>query len=473
MRAKQRQEATSAEQKRIAKLERENAALESELSSCQQTGASLRQAEVEATRLEKQERAAQEHLAELAKQAAIAHEQEKAAQQRWEQINCWRGMLNAIAIKPEIETFLGEVQATLTEQMGAESSAIFFYDAIARAMYLHTLYENGRIILAKDSDHPSAQKVAFLDEQHPGLAHLYVHGECIVCPDLQTDQVLLPEHRIHLLARGTRALLKLPLVFRHKVLGSFTLRFNETRQFSIDEIEIGQALVHQATLAIEINRLAEEAKQAAILEERNRIAREIHDTLAQGFTGVIVQLEAAKGVLATQPETAQAHLNRAGELAREGLQEARRSVWCLRPEALESQDLPTALLRTVRQMTYGTPIKVEVCVEGTPYKLPTALEQNLLRIGQEALTNVLKHAQAQTVQLNLRFETISLESGCANAIHLQISDDGQGFNPQQQQTHAGFGITSMQERSQQLGGQFNLTSHLGNGTIVTVTLPVT
>lgn len=102
-------------------------------------------------------------------------------------------------------------------------------------------------------------------------------------------------------------------------------------------------------------------------------------------------------------------------------------------------------------------------MSGTPNELPTAIECNLLRIGQEALTNILKHAQAQTVQLTLRFD--------ATAIHLQISDDGQGFEPQQQ-TGKGFGIISMQERTQQLGGQFQLTSQIGNGTSITVTIPI-
>jgi signal transduction histidine kinase len=233
-----------------------------------------------------------------------------------------------------------------------------------------------------------------------------------------------------------------------------------------EDLELTQALAHQATLAIQLLRMAEaaktEAQQTTLLEERNRMARELHDTLAQTFTGVIVQLEAAQEMIAPTTAPVQKHLAHAGLLARQGLQEARRSVWSLRPEALESNNLQTALLRLVQQMTEHTAIATEVVVDGTPIALPEEIESHLLRIGQESLTNALKHTKAQHIQLLLQFTPTS--------IALRIMDDGQGFDPQQ--PRRGFGITCMQQRTQQIGGEFTLTSQIGQGTAIDVRIPV-
>lgn len=131
-----------------------------------------------------------------------------------------------------------------------------------------------------------------------------------------------------------------------------------------------QSVAHQATLAIQLTHLAEQSRQAAIFEERNRIACEIHDTLAQTFTGVAMQLQAATCFLNTKPNQAQACITRAQQLAQAGLAEARRSVWALQPEATEYSDLSTTLKRIAEQLTAQTPVQVKVYVEGTPRPLP-------------------------------------------------------------------------------------------------------
>jgi signal transduction histidine kinase len=240
------------------------------------------------------------------------------------------------------------------------------------------------------------------------------------------------------------------------------------RRWSPQEINVLAAAAESIGAALHrkqlIDRLVEERIQA-VLEERIRFSREIHDTLAQAFTGVLMQLEVSKRkITATQFDAAQDHIARARSLALEGLSEARRSVRALRPEILESSDLPTALQHLSQQTMTNTSLRVTVRIEGTPCALPMDLEANLLRISQEAITNTLRHAQAQTIRLELLFEV--------EAVHLQITDDGLGFDPCLQLVNGGFGLVGMQERSQRLGGQFTLKSSHGQGTAITVTVPL-
>lgn len=204
-----------------------------------------------------------------------------------------------------------------------------------------------------------------------------------------------------------------------------------------------------------------EAQFSAVLAERNRMAREIHDTLAQGFAGISLQLEAVDETLSESPSVARKHLNRARSLVRSSLAEARRSVWELRSPALESTDLPSALSNIALQLA-ANPLRPSVNVTGDRRRLPSTVEENLLRIGREALTNAVKHAQAQTIDVDLNFE--------AHRVLLSVRDDGCGFDPDHQHSlgNSGFGLISMRERAEAIGAKLNVDSKPGNGTLVTV-----
>ena len=194
-----------------------------------------------------------------------------------------------------------------------------------------------------------------------------------------------------------------------------------------------------------------------------RIAREIHDTLAQGFTGIIVQLEAAEDAQThgLKKENVN-HLRRASELARDSLQEARRSVFALRPQALEQRELADALNEMIAKMTAGTSLQAELTVDGTPRKLPAEIEQNLLRIGQEGLTNALRHAGARHFTAKLTFRP--------EAVLLSLKDDGCGFDVTSH--HEGYGLTGMKERVETMAGRLRIESAPGKGTTISLVLPV-
>jgi PAS domain S-box-containing protein len=200
------------------------------------------------------------------------------------------------------------------------------------------------------------------------------------------------------------------------------------------------------------------AEEASILEERNRMAREIHDILAQAFTGILIHLGAVSKKIITDPNAAQTHLKTVRDLARSGLAEARRSVAALRPQLLEEGDLCSALNRFVKQMKSSADIHLNCEVIGTAYPLPADVENNLLRIGQEALINAIKYAHASEIRVELVYESTQ----CI----LRVKDNGQGFEIDSVPLNTSFGLLGMSERVERIGGNLMIQSQLGQGTEV-------
>jgi signal transduction histidine kinase len=203
-----------------------------------------------------------------------------------------------------------------------------------------------------------------------------------------------------------------------------------------------------------------------VLDERSRLAREIHDTLAQGFVGISSQLDAVALTLNGHMDAARKHLDLARKMARHSLTEARRSVMDLRASALEGHDLPAALSQAAPQWTAGSTVEIRVDVEGDNRPLPEETEQHLLRIAQEAVTNAVKHAHASQVRIHLAMANRKLS--------LRVADNGQGFEQDEAFSEVGghFGLLGMRERAERLGGELKLRSELGHGTEVAVTVPL-
>jgi signal transduction histidine kinase len=215
----------------------------------------------------------------------------------------------------------------------------------------------------------------------------------------------------------------------------------------------------EARVAEQTARLLEQERAAAMLEERARLARDIHDTLAQGLTGIVVQLGAAQRALGAASPDAPAHIDLAQRMARESLAEARRSVWNLRAPALDRGDLADALRAlAARPLRPGTEAAFEL--RGAPAPLPPDAEGALLRVCQEALVNVARHAQASQAQVLLEY--------LPGRVRLSIRDNGQGFGPHALDPHGpapgpwgGFGLLGMRERIATLGGTLALTNDGG------------
>jgi nitrate/nitrite-specific signal transduction histidine kinase len=292
-------------------------------------------------------------------------------------------------------------------------------------------------------------------------------GEPLLVNDVRKE----PKYHFIEELRDTRAELAVPVKIGSKILGVLDIESNEVDAFNEADLSTAQTLADQLAVAIENARLYKETGQIAVMEERNRIAREIHDTLAQGFTGIILQLEAAEQSLEQNNITeVLQHLNKARSLARGSLTEARRSVWNLRPEALEKLSFTDAIRQEVVKFsqTSGTPADVKII--GISHDLPADEQTALLRICQEALTNIRKHAKATQVNVELNFDKSS--------VILSIRDNGRGFDSTIEPTvtsevkRHGFGLISMRERAKSVGGEFEAQSEQGKGTLIRISVPV-
>jgi signal transduction histidine kinase len=243
-----------------------------------------------------------------------------------------------------------------------------------------------------------------------------------------------------------------------EVRGFIGIQHVERGAYRPEEIELAQALAHHVMLATHVAELAEQRRHAVVFQERTRMARDIHDTLAQGFTGVIIQLDTSVEALRDEePEEAAKHIGRARELARESLTEARRSVHALRPQALEKATFADALRAIITNTTAGTSLHSDFQLKGEPHELQPAVEENLLHIGQEALSNALKHAFATKFRARLSFDS--------DAVRLELRDNGKGFVVDSA-NGGGIGLIGMRERAQQIGATLAVTSKPGRGTKV-------
>lgn len=277
-------------------------------------------------------------------------------------------------------------------------------------------------------------------------------------------------------SHGLRFHASVPIYAGEVALGILNVASEDWRELAEDELQLLHIVSDQIGLAIQRARLATEhmraAARLATIEERNRLAREIHDTLAQGLAAITLQLETADALSEQRPERAREAIHRALSLARANLEEARRSVSDLRAAPLQNRTLVEALQELVREMEReGVTVVYQQAPSDFPLLSPR-LETGLYRIAQEALTNSKKHARASHVKLTLTLDTALL--------YLSICDDGCGFQVEETLgtwgrfgTQTGhFGLTGVNERVKLLGGTLCIDSAPGSGTCLVVCIPL-
>jgi signal transduction histidine kinase len=207
--------------------------------------------------------------------------------------------------------------------------------------------------------------------------------------------------------------------------------------------------------------IRQKLRSGAVLQERNRIARELHDTLEQELAGITMQLDLASDCFEQVPRVAKQAVETARRMSRHSMVEARRSVWDLRCHLLENGDLVSALRETVKPLAPADKIKIAVEVSGTAVRLSPGFEMNLMRIGQEAVANAIKHGDCRYITVELDF--------APDSVGLLVKDDGRGFVPEISAGH--FGLLDMQERAQAMGCQLKIESQPGHGTRISAEVP--
>jgi signal transduction histidine kinase len=285
-------------------------------------------------------------------------------------------------------------------------------------------------------------------------------GQPMVVRDVLSDPRL---PRMVVKELGPFSLATIPLSSKGKVLGTMFLAAPGGREFGEQDIQLLTSIGHQVGVAIENGLLYRRAQQLAVLEERNRLARDLHDSVTQAVFGVTLYAEAATRLLsAGQVETASEHLQELRTTAQQALREMRSLIYELRPPVLEKEGLVAALQARLEAVEGRAGVRTELRVEGD-ITLPGGVEEELYRVAQEALNNALKHARAQSIRLLL----------CKDETHLllEVADDGVGFEHGGDTKHGGLGLPGMKERALRLGGSLTVLSSPGGGTTVRVEVP--
>ena len=396
---------------------------------------------IEVVRRER-EQAADQRMAELAKANAVI-----------------RGNLERLATEPDARNFLGHVLLEATRQFDATAGNVIVRHNEPAIWEIVAHVAGGQLVAPPFTPSIPADGNALGEKLSLTEQPMF----CSLLEDLDTPEWpgLMDYHS----SAGHTGMVVFPLLFGGRNVGFITLYFKDTAAAALVNSELLVALAQQATLAIEIMRLAHSAKESAVLMERNRIGREIHDGLAQAFTGILMQLAAAEDFEGTERCATQGLIaERIRDLAREGLAEARRSVMALRPDQTRSGGLELALRQLAERSS--VPGRTVCSFEGRAPATGLAPEHEhaLLRIAQEAVSNAVRHGHPQHVRISLVGEP-------AHWV-LTVADDGQGMEgaPDDCAQH-GFGLTNMRERAEAIGGAWHIETLKGQGTRVCVRLP--
>lgn len=352
-----------------------------------------------------------------------------------------------------LDELLGRVASLLHESFQYERVAIFLVDA-----------ETHRAALRAWAGEFAAPVPLVLSlAEHQGIVGFVAAlGESLRVGDVRAE----PRYVDHPAAAGTLSELAVPIRDGERVLGVVDVQGTRHDDFDAADEAALAILADVVSTAILNARLFEQQHNLAVAEERNRLAREIHDTLAQGLTAIVLQLEVADVLLEDGPPRVREKIAKALTLARSNLEEARRSVMDLRAGPLQEKSLPAALEELVAEFGREHGVRAEFGARDVTVRLPAAVEAGLYRIAQEALTNVGKYAKPHSVRV-----TLEARDG---ELRLDVEDDGVGFDPDapRDRRKGGFGLIGMQERAKLLGGTFEVDSGPGRGTRVEVVVPL-
>jgi PAS domain S-box-containing protein len=397
---------------------------------------------------------------------AMARERELLAQQHATELKkaneALRGCLDALASVPELDDFLGQVMAVITRHLGAVASTLWMRNYEQNSLTLELLFQGGQLMSPAEARYPEEWRSLSLDEQ-PAATIL---GQATTLARILDPHSPIPEAlRFYLLALGIKTLLIIPLTLSGQAHGQLSFHFTEERDLDPQELEIARALAIQASLAIYLTRLAKAARQSAVLEERNQLAAEIHDALAQSFTGISMQLGVAGEQLAAKQGDPLSQIKRANEIAKSGLAQARRSILSLHSSAIEQSGLITRLQRLVETSNVAGLLRCDFRSDNIPEeRLPPKIRHELMRFAQEAISNAVRHAKPTVVSVTLRWEPPNLI--------LKVKDNGSGISSASLEKSEGFGLRNIRARASQIEGKLAIHTAAGHGTSIVLTVPV-
>jgi signal transduction histidine kinase len=367
--------------------------------------------------------------------------------------------LDLLVQDPDPDTFFRLFTKALIDETESQACGLWLLDDDGQCCDLWMAYVGDRLF-TKDSGWdalalPRVEMAAHLLGYRPGWSETI---------DYAGDDSRLPETvRAFNRSIGLDMLAVVPLALPTRNLGWIALSIGDApAEYAPWRRATLEAIARQLTLALHQSRLAEqnlaEVRRQAMLEERNRIARDIHDTLAQGFAGILMQLQSVQRATApcSLPANISKSIDAAVDLARSHMIEARRSVGALRPSDIEPGDVAAVLERTTDLARRTTDVPIELVIEELP-AMGGGVEREIIGIAQEALANAVRHARARRI-------TVHASSTRSVGFRLSIADDGRGIASER--FGAGFGLTSMQERAERIGGSLTIVTAPRAGTEV-------
>ncbi len=375
--------------------------------------------------------------------------------------------LDLLVREPDIDSFFGALTKTMVEEGECHTCAVWLLEEGGQRCEPWMAYVKDRLLnlrTAGGGAHAPCEHGKPTFPCNSMAEHLFGYSPVWTSTVEYThDDVRLPEViRDFSRQMDWDVVVATPLVLGSRTLGWMTVASGRGSECNSQwwRVMLIEAIARQAALALHHSRLVElnrvEERRKAILEERNRLARDIHDNLAQGFAAILMQLQGAQREACTMTPAAASSIETAVALARAHLTEARRSVGALRPNVGSGEDIATALKRLadIGQRTSSVPI--DVVVDELP-RLGNGVEREIIGIAQEALTNAVRHSRARRI-------TIRASSVQSVGLRLSVADDGRGIA--RERSSGGFGMTSMQERAERIGASLTIVTAPRNGTEV-------
>jgi signal transduction histidine kinase len=376
------------------------------------------------------------------------------------QTNVVKYAVDLLVREPDIEGFFRALLKTLAEEGESHKVSVWLIDDDQKCCDVWMAHLEGEVFVVgspewKTTEFPRQMFAQHLYAYEPGWTQTVVYAA--------DDERMPAAVRGFINQEGLKSTFVAPLLLSDRNLGWITLctvDTNDSTEAQWWRIALIEAIARQAALALHHSRLVEqkrvEERRKAILEERNRLARDIHDNLAQGFAAILMQLQGAQREACSVPPAIARSIETAVDLARTHLTEARRSVGALRPNVGTGEDVGRAIKRLAELGQRTTTVPIDVQLDELP-RFGDGVEREILGIAQEALTNAVRHSRAQRI-------TIKASTVNSLGLRLSIADDGRGI-PRERPT-AGFGLTSMQERAERIGASLTIVTAPRSGTEV-------
>jgi signal transduction histidine kinase len=367
--------------------------------------------------------------------------------------------LDLLVREPDIEGFFGALTKTMVDEGDSHACAVWLIDEDRQRCDNWMTYVVDQLYTRTSGDWDA---LAFPREIMGRHFFTYLPGWTQTIQYTGDDPRLPEPVREFTRCKGVQAVVVAPLVLGNRTLGWMALSSTHSSECWTEwwRVVLTEAIARQAALALHQSRLTEqrrlEERRKTILEERNRLARDIHDNLAQGFAAILMQLQGAQREACAMTPGVAAKLETAVDLARTHMIEARRSVGTLRPNVSDGEDVARALKRIVDLAQRGTTVPIDINVEELP-RFGDGVEREILGIAQEALTNAVRHSSARRIKMHA-------SSVRSIGFRLSVADDGRGIA--RERHSSGFGMTSMHERAERIGASLTIVTAPRSGTEV-------